>query len=185
MAEPVLLHLVREPPGFAVPFSTYAPEGFLVETAKAAGGRAVRREDGGFAVGAGEDRFLAENVVIAMANFQKPRRPGFASELDPAIVQLHSSQYRNLGQLRPGPVLIVGAGNSGAEIAMEAAPSHSVILSGRDTGHIPFRVSTLIPRHVLISHRLPCRLSQAADREHARGAQGSAQDHPRRGPAPG
>ena len=56
------------------------------------------------------------------------------------IVQLHSSEYRNPSQLRDGGVLLVGAGNSGAEIALEVAvPVTGRGCSGRDTGHVPFR----------------------------------------------
>ena len=63
-------------------------------------------------------------------------------ELDPDILQLHSSQYRNPSQLRPGSVLVVGAGNSGAEIAVELARAgRKTWLSGRDTGYVPFRPS--------------------------------------------
>src|SRR5579884_417399 len=69
-----------------------------------------------FDVTAGGLRFEAENVVVAMSNYQQPRVPPFAHELDPGISQLHSSEYRNPSQLRDGSVLIVGAGNSGAEI---------------------------------------------------------------------
>jgi putative flavoprotein involved in K+ transport len=45
-----------------------------------------------------------------------------------------------LSQLKPGGVLLVGAGNSGAEIAMETAPHHATSLSGRDTGQVPFEI---------------------------------------------
>ena len=68
------------------------------------------------------------------AHITTPRVPAFASELDPAIVQMHSSEYRNPSQLREGGVLVVGAGNSGAEIALEASRGHRTWLSGRDTG---------------------------------------------------
>jgi putative flavoprotein involved in K+ transport len=93
-----------------------------------------------YTIAAGDLRFEADNVVVAMSNWQKPRVPAFAWELDPGIVQLHSSEYRNPSQLRDGDVLIVGAGNSGAEIALEAARNHRVWLSGRDTGHLPFEI---------------------------------------------
>ena len=53
--------------------------------------------------------------------YGKPSVPDFASELDPRIVQMHSSEYRDPSQLRPGGVLLVGAGNSGADIAMEVS----------------------------------------------------------------
>lgn len=109
-----------------------------------------------FVVTAGDLRFEADNVVVAMANYQCPCVPPFAQELDPGIVQLHSSAYRNPSQLRDGGVLIVGAGNSGAEIALEAARGHPTWLAGRDTGHVPFRIEGVAAR--LLLTRLALRL---------------------------
>jgi putative flavoprotein involved in K+ transport len=73
---------------------------------------------------------------------QTPHVPSFAPELDPRITQLHSDDYRNLSQLQEGPVLVVGASHSGADIAFEASATHRTILSGVDTGQIPARVDT-------------------------------------------
>jgi putative flavoprotein involved in K+ transport len=102
-----------------------------------------------YLVVAGDTRYEADNVVVAMATFQRPQVPDFATDLDPSIVQLHSSEYRNLTQLRPGPVLLVGAGNSGAEIALETARAgHETWVSGRDVGRIPFRFGG-VPRALL------------------------------------
>jgi putative flavoprotein involved in K+ transport len=84
--------------------------------------------------------------VVAMSSWQRPRVPGFASELDPRIVQLHVAEYRNPGQLQDGDVLVVGAGNSGAEIAIEVARTHKVVLSGPSTGAIPFRPESVAGR---------------------------------------
>jgi putative flavoprotein involved in K+ transport len=103
-----------------------------------------------FVLGAGDQQFEADNVVVAMANYQKPRIPAFAREFDPAIIQMHSSNYRNQGQLQDGPVLIVGAGNSGAEIALEVVGGHPTWLAGRDTGHVPFRIESAIAQFILI-----------------------------------
>jgi putative flavoprotein involved in K+ transport len=101
----------------------------------------VSRQGERFLVSAGDLRISADHVVVAMATFQKPKIPAFAGELHPGIVQLHSLDYRNPGQLREGGVLIVGAGNSGSEIALEVARSGSATwMSGRDTGHLPFRI---------------------------------------------
>ena len=88
----------------------------------------------------------ARNVVIATGAYHHPRIPPFASGLDTSIVQLHSNAYRNRSQLRPGPVLVVGAGNSGAEIATELARDHRVWLSGPDTGQEPTRAGSLPDR---------------------------------------
>ena len=102
-----------------------------------------------FVVRAGGHEIEASNVVVAMARYQKPRRPAFADQLAPEIVQLHSQEYRNPSQLRPGDVLVVGAGNSGAEIALEAAQQHRTFLAGTETGHVPFRIDGLAARVVL------------------------------------
>ena len=107
----------------------------------------LSREGDRYIVQAGARRFEAEHVVVAMATFQRPRVPPFAPELDPAIAQLHSSEYRNLSQLREGPVLVVGAGNSGSEIALESARGgRPTWLVGRDTGHIPFSIEGALGR---------------------------------------
>ena len=110
----------------------------------------LSRPNGRFRVTAGERRFEADNVVVAMSDYQKPRTPSFASELDAGIVQFHSADYRSPDQLREGPVLIVGAGNSGSEIARELAPHHEVWLSGRDVGHLPFRIAGFMGRVILV-----------------------------------
>jgi len=111
----------------------------------------LSRENGRYVVRSGDLRLEAEQVVVAMANYQAPRTPPFARALDPAIVQIHSADYRNPSQLREGGVLIVGAGNSGSEIAVELARAgRRVWMSGRDTGHIPFRTGSFVGRHVLV-----------------------------------
>ena len=99
-----------------------------------------------YVVTANGHRFEADNVVVAMASYQSPRIPAFSGELSADIVQLHSRDYRNPAQLRDGGVLIVGAGNSGAEIAIELARTRRVFVAGRDTGHVPFRMESLAAR---------------------------------------
>jgi putative flavoprotein involved in K+ transport len=94
---------------------------------------------------------VARQVVVAMASYQRARVPPFAAGLRSDIVQLHSSQYTNPAQLADGPVLIVGAGNSGAEIARElSAAGRTVWLAGRDTGAVPFRIEGLLARWLLV-----------------------------------
>ena len=75
--------------------------------------------------------------MVAAGAYQRPRIPAFAPELDPGIVQLHSSQYRDPSQLQGGGVLVVGAANSGAEIALEVSRDHRTWLSGRHPGQEP------------------------------------------------
>ena len=103
-----------------------------------------------FLVVARDQQFEAESVVVAMANYQRTRVPAFAKELDPRILQVHSFDYRNPAQLQPGAVLIVGAGNSGAEIALDVAREHETWVAGRDTGHVPFRIDGLAARLLLV-----------------------------------
>jgi putative flavoprotein involved in K+ transport len=110
----------------------------------------LRKHGDRFVVDAGGEQFESENVVIAMANYQEPRTPAFASDLDHSIAQLHSHHYRNPSQLQPGPALIVGLGNSGADIALEVAQTHPTIVSGKEPGHIPWRIETFIARNLLI-----------------------------------
>jgi putative flavoprotein involved in K+ transport len=96
--------------------------------------------EGRYLVTAGDRRFEAGNVVVATGAYHHPRIPGFAAELDPGIRQLHSTGYRRPAQLREGGVLVVGAANSGAEIALElAAAGHPTWLSGPHPGNEPFR----------------------------------------------
>ena len=106
----------------------------------------LSRETGSFVVTSGDRRFVARNVVVAMSSWQKPRIPAFASDLDYGILQIHASSYRNPGQLQDGSVLVVGAGNSGAEIAKELSRTREVWLSGPDTGHLPFRPESVAAR---------------------------------------
>jgi len=115
-------------------------------------GMAVSRltKDGDrYVVECGERRFEADRVVVATGFYGKPAVPDFASELDPRIVQMHSSAYRDPTQLRPGGVLLVGAGNSGADIGVEVCATHRTWLSGRDKGQVPFRIEHPLRRVVL------------------------------------
>ena len=106
----------------------------------------LAREDGRFVIQSGGRCLTADNVIVAMGNHQCPKVPGFATELDPAIRQLHSIEYRNPDQLQDGDVLIVGAGNSGAEIARDVAGERRIWLAGRDVGQIPFTIDSTLGR---------------------------------------
>lgn len=95
-----------------------------------------------FLVAADGRRWSARNVIVATGAHTTPRIPPFAAELDTSIVQLSSVDYRNPRQLPAGRLLVVGAGNSGAEIALDLATRSSdngrqVFLAGRDVGYVP------------------------------------------------
>lgn len=110
----------------------------------------VSKSSGRFLIRAGGERFEAENVVVAMANYQKPRIPAFAKDLDPSIQQIHSGEYRNPSQLGPGKALVVGAGNSAADIAIEVARTRPTFMAGKESGHIPFAIESFFARFVAV-----------------------------------
>jgi putative flavoprotein involved in K+ transport len=75
--------------------------------------------------------YESEHVVVATGPDRAPRVPALAADLDGGILQLHSSEYRSAAMLRPGTVLVVGAANSGAEVALDVAPHRHTLLAGR------------------------------------------------------
>jgi len=111
----------------------------------------LSREENRYCVSAGEQHFEAEHVIIAMSNYQIPKTPNFAKDINPDIVQIHSFDYRDMSQLQEGSVLVVGAGNSGSELALEAARNdREVWLAGRDTGHIPFNIEGTLAKLIMV-----------------------------------
>jgi putative flavoprotein involved in K+ transport len=111
----------------------------------------VARQGNRFVLSAGQRRFEADEVVVAMSSHQTARPPDFAGAFDPSVVQLHSSEYRNPAQLGEGSILVVGVGNSGAEIAAELARrGRRVALAGRKSGEVPFRMASGLARTVLV-----------------------------------
>jgi putative flavoprotein involved in K+ transport len=104
--------------------------------------RLARVDDGSdaFLAVAGDTRIHARQVIVATGAFTVPRIPEIAGRLDPRIRQLHSSEYHNPSQLPDGPVLVVGLGHSGADIAVEVARTHRTFVSGKPHGELPFPV---------------------------------------------
>ncbi|MBA3531656.1 MAG: NAD(P)-binding domain-containing protein, partial [Ardenticatenales bacterium] len=91
--------------------------------------QAVRQAGAHFLVETEQQRYEAKQVVIATGPFQRPFVPTLARDLAPSVYQLHSAAYQNPTHLPPGEVLVVGAGNSGAQIAEELAPTRQVYLA--------------------------------------------------------
>ena len=110
----------------------------------------LEKQGNRFVLTCGAKRYECSNVIVAMANYQVPRMPHFAGEIDPGIVQLHSHAYRNSSQLNAGSVLVVGVGNSGADIALDVARKRRTILSGKEAGHIPWRIDGIFARHIVM-----------------------------------
>lgn len=104
----------------------------------------LNREGDSYLLTTGGQRLEAKHVVVATGAFQHPNVPAFASRLDPAIAQFHSSAYCHVHQLQEGDALVVRAGNSGAEIALELARTRRTWLAGRDTGRLPKRYPPLV-----------------------------------------
>jgi len=76
-----------------------------------------------------DETYRARQVVVATGPFQVPYVPPAAQGLDSSVTQLHSAGYRDPQALPPGPVLVVGGGNSGFQIAEELATTRQVDLS--------------------------------------------------------
>ncbi len=91
--------------------------------------QSIRRASGGYVVELDDRAYEALQVVVATGPFQVPLVPSIADSLDAAVMQLHSSAYRTPGAIPEGPVLVVGGGNTGFQIAEELSASHEVHLS--------------------------------------------------------
>jgi putative flavoprotein involved in K+ transport len=109
----------------------------------------VSKENGRYVVEAAGSVFEADQIVVAMSSFQKPRVPDFARKLSPNIVQIHSRDYKSPSQLEPGAAVVVGAGNSGAEIAIELVRAgHPTVVAGPDTGEPPIDMDSAFARWI-------------------------------------
>ena len=104
--------------GFAASFDPPLHEGVTVER--------VERGEESFVVGTSRGELTAEQVILAVGGYHVPAVPRVAEALGPHLTQLHSSSYRNPSSLPDGGVLVVGSGQSGAQIAED------LHLAGRD-----------------------------------------------------
>jgi len=103
--------------------------------------RKLRRDDARYRVELDDRTYEADQVVIATGPFQTPRIPALAARLAPDVHQLHSAAYRNPAQIPAGPVLVVGGGNTGYQIAEELATTHEVHLAvGSQQKPLPQRI---------------------------------------------
>jgi putative flavoprotein involved in K+ transport len=93
----------------------------------------LTRDGDDFLVHIGEVVVRARQAVVATGPFQVPFIPAAAQGFDPAVTQIHSAGYRNPQSLPAGPVLVVGAGNSGLQIAEELAATRQVDVSVGET----------------------------------------------------
>jgi len=103
--------------------------------------RSMTKEKEFFIVRTNAMEFIAKKVIIATGPFQKPFIPDIASKVPHDMVQIHTADYKNPSDLKKGPVLVVGAGNSGAQIAVELSADREVYLSaGHRLRFFPLRM---------------------------------------------
>jgi len=91
--------------------------------------RLESRREGHFIAHTTRGQLTARQVVIATGAFHKPHTPTTDGGFDPGVQQVHSSQYRNPASLPKGRVLVVGAGNSGLQIAEELNGDRDVVVA--------------------------------------------------------
>lgn len=89
----------------------------------------VQNDDRSFTVTTNNGVFQTKNLVIATGPFHKKFVPPISHEIDQRVIQLHSSEFRNKNQLQKGNVLVVGGGNSGAQIAVELSETMRTYLA--------------------------------------------------------
>jgi putative flavoprotein involved in K+ transport len=138
--------------------------------------------DGGWRVTTDHGVYDADQVVVATGGETHPRLPDLHERIDPGIRQVHSGEYLNPEQLLPGAVLVVGLGQSGADIALELAEAgREVWVSGRVRGEVPveidsipgrlgFKVLWFLWNHVLTERTPPGRRMRAGIRAGTVGA---------------
>jgi putative flavoprotein involved in K+ transport len=81
--------------------------------------KSIRQTGGTYSIETTDGEYESDHVIVATGLYQGPKVPSFAAKLPAQIRQLHSSEYRNPGALPQGAVVVVGAGQSGAQIAEE------------------------------------------------------------------
>jgi putative flavoprotein involved in K+ transport len=91
--------------------------------------RSIRKTAQSYVLELDDRSYEADQVVVATGPFQVPFVPAIADRLDEGVVQMHSTAYRSPESVPDGPVLVVGGGNTGFQIAEELSASHDVHLS--------------------------------------------------------
>lgn len=117
-------------------FEAYAQK-FKLEAKLGTKVLALRKEADIFVLETNQAELKAKAIVVATGAFHTPKIPAFADSAAADILQIHVSNYQNPSDLQEGPVLVVGTGASGTQIAAEISKSRKVYLSGPDTPNMP------------------------------------------------
>jgi putative flavoprotein involved in K+ transport len=112
--------------------------------------RLTRTSNDLFLIATSGGDITASNVIVATGSYGEPRVPSFAGDLDPHLVQMHSATYKNTSQLQPGGVLLVGGGNSGADISLDVVHTHPTWLAGPEVPHIPADIDKWFARTFVV-----------------------------------
>lgn len=89
----------------------------------------TRRPGGGYLLESNQGSFEAEHVIVATGAQRLGNTPPLSKKVGDEVFQVHSGEYLNPRQIPGRRVLVVGAANSGAQIATELAKTHRVVLS--------------------------------------------------------
>ncbi|GAB4526399.1 MAG: NAD(P)/FAD-dependent oxidoreductase [Anaerolineae bacterium] len=100
----------------------------------------IKHDGSAYQIETNRGMIQVQQVVIASGTFHTPAIPAITHALSPSIQQIHSSAYLNPAQIQGERVLVVGAGSSGAQIALELTHTHQVFLAGRDPGSNPRKI---------------------------------------------
>ncbi|MGY3715578.1 NAD(P)-binding domain-containing protein [Sutcliffiella cohnii] len=101
----------------------------------------LRKQDSVFHIETNNGVLRCKQVIVATGAFQKPYIPVVSNSENQPLYQLHSSQYRSPKNIPGNSVLVVGGGNSGAQIAVELSKEKNVTIA---IGH-PFK---FLPLHL-------------------------------------
>lgn len=141
------MQLVGDPEGYPTKdevadyLESYANK-FNLKVALGRGVNSLAKSGEVFSIETSQEKYCSRNVIVATGPFQTPRIPKWSKQLP--IPHRHSSSYHNPGEMPKGKLLVVGGGNSGAQIAEELAAKHGVTLASR--GRLVFVPTRLMGR---------------------------------------
>lgn len=102
--------------------------------------QSVKQVDRGFEVITNNGILYSKQIVVASGAFRSPLIPSISKEYGENVFQIHSSEYSAPNQIPDGPILVVGGGNSGTQIATELVVDREVTVAvGHPLKFFPLR----------------------------------------------